>query len=254
MEALVLTDITVRYGQKVALDNVSLTIEPGTSLALIGSNGSGKTTVLNVLAGLAKLASGSVAPRPMPPMAYVPQSAGKSHWLPITAREVLAMGRYPHKKLLGRLSAADRTILSEAAERLEISDLLDQQFGELSGGQKQRVLVAQAIAQQATVLLLDEPITGLDIPSQDRILELIEEETQRGTTVVITTHNLDEARHCDRVALLAKRLVAVGSPDVVLTPDLLRETFGDRVLGRHDGHDHDESLLVVDDHGHDHPH
>lgn len=254
MEALALTDVTVRYGPKVALDNVSLTIPTGSSLALIGSNGSGKTTVLNVLAGLAKPANGSIVPSPLPPVAYVLQSAGTSHWLPITAGEVLAMGRYRHRKWLSRLTSHDKTICAEAAERLEVNDLLEQQFGELSGGQKQRVLVAQAITQQAPVLLLDEPITGLDIPSQNRILDLIEEETQRGTTVVVTTHNLDEARHCDRVALIAKHLVAVGPPDEVLTPDLLRQTFGDRVLGRHGGHDHDETLLVIDDHGHDHPH
>lgn len=254
MVDLALTDITVRYGQNAALDRVSLEIPSGSSLALVGSNGSGKTTLLNVLAGLARPTSGSVSPAPLPRVAYVLQFSGQSRWLPITAGEVLAMGRYPHRSWIQRLNTADHDTLAQAAKRLDVTDLLDQQFGDLSGGQRQRVLVAQAIAQQADVLLLDEPVTGLDIPSQNRILELLEEETARHTTVVITTHNLDEARHCDRVALLAKHLVAIGPPDEVLQADLLRETFGDRVLGQHGDHDHARSLLVVDEHGHDHDH
>ena len=160
------------------------------------------------------------------------------------------MGRYGRRGLLGRLTGADRRLIAEAAGRLEIDDLLDEPFGELSGGQKQRVLLAQALAQEPTVLLLDEPITGLDLASQQRILDLIEDETSRGNTVVITTHNLDEARHCDTVLLLATQLVATGPPDEVLTPSHLRTAFGDRVLGDHRGHDHAAELLIVDDHGH----
>jgi len=100
------------------------------------------------------------------------------------------------------------------------------------------------------LLLLDEPITGLDLASQERILEVLEEETTRDVTVVLSTHHLDEARHCDRVLLLAGRLVADGSPDEVLRPDLLRRAFGERVLGDHASHDHAEGLLLLDEHGH----
>jgi ABC-type Mn2+/Zn2+ transport system ATPase subunit len=100
--------------------------------------------------------------------------------------------------------------------------------------------------------LLDEPLTGLDLPSQERILAVIAAATADGAIVVVSTHHLDEARHCDQVALLAGRVVAAGRPDAVLVAERLRETYGPRTLGDHHGHDHSHSLLVLDDHGHDH--
>ncbi len=150
--------------------------------------------------------------------------------------------------LVGPNGSGKTTLLE--VERLEVGNLLDRQVGELSGGQRQRALVAQAVARQAPLLLLDEPITGLDLASQERILGVVDAETAAGHTVVVTTHNLDEARHCGRVLVLDRRLVAEGAPDEVLTPAVLREAYGDRVLGDHAGHDHAHDLLVVDDHGH----
>jgi ABC-type Mn2+/Zn2+ transport system ATPase subunit len=112
--------------------------------------------------------------------------------------------------------------------------------------------VAQALAREADVLLLDEPITGLDLLSQERILAVIEEERHDGRTVVLTTHHLDEARHCDEVVVLDGRLVAVGPPDDILVPAVLREAYGERVLGDHAHHAHAHDLVLVDDHGHGH--
>ncbi len=247
-----LDDVSVVYGDKRALDHVTMSIPAGRSLALIGPNGSGKSTLLNVIAGLVVPTSGTVGPRPIPAVAYVLQHHHRAHWLPLTAREVLRMGRFHKHGLFGRLGSTDRAIMAAAAERMSVADLLDQTFDTLSGGQRQRVLVAQALAQEPRILLMDEPITGLDLTSQRSILDLIEAETERGTTVVITTHHLDEARHCDNVALLAGRLVALGPPDEVLAEDTLRLVFGGRVLGDHATHQHDTHLLVLDDHGHDH--
>jgi ABC-type Mn2+/Zn2+ transport system ATPase subunit len=133
---------------------------------------------------------------------------------------------------------------------MEVGDLLPRQVSGLSGGQRQRVLVAQALARRSQLLLLDEPITGLDLASQERILEVLDQETAAGRTVVVTTHNLDEARHCDRVLVLDRRLVAMGTPDEVLRPSVLREAYGGRLLGDHAGHEHAHDLIVVDDHGH----
>lgn len=247
-----LDHVSVAFGANLALDHVDLTIEAGRSLALIGPNGSGKSTLLNVIAGLVPLSQGTITPHPTPSMAYVLQHHQQAHWLPLTAREVVSMGRFRRRGLLGRLRSDDQAILAEAAERMDVTNLLDETFDTLSGGQRQRVLVAQALAQQPEVLLMDEPITGLDLNSQRAILELIDAETQRGTAVVITTHHLDEARHCHRVALLATRLIAVGPPADVLAESTLRQAFGARVLGDHAGHDHDTELLVLDDHGHRH--
>jgi len=149
-----------------------------------------------------------------------------------------------------RLGAADRTAIADAAERLDVGSLTNRQFHELSGGQQQRVRVARALAGRPHILLLDEPITGLDLLSQQLILHVIADETARGTIVVVTTHHLDEARHCDTVMLLATGLVASGSPDQVLEPDNLRLAFGDRILGDHNEHDHHHEMLILDDHGH----
>jgi zinc/manganese transport system ATP-binding protein len=240
----------VRHGAVQALHQVTITFGPGTGTALMGANGSGKTTLLDCLAGLRVPTTGTVNTE-RHHIAYVRQHLPHG-WMPLTVHEVVTMGRFGHRGLLGRLRAGDRDAIDRAARRLDVAELFTRQFGELSGGQRQRVMVAQALAAEPTVLLLDEPLTGLDIPSQERILSVLEEETSGGTIVVLSTHHLDEARHCDRVALLAGRIVALGAPEEVLVPDRLRETFGPRTLGDHDAHDHEHALLVLDDHGHDH--
>ncbi len=241
--------LTVAYDAKVAIRNINHVFPGGTSTAVMGPNGSGKTTLLNALAGLVTPITGSIIGVDPPDVGYVMQH-GSAGWMPITVGEVLEMGRYRHAGLLRRLSGADRSAIAAAAEHLAIADLMGRQFHDLSGGQQQRVRVARALAGQPQVLLLDEPITGLDLPSQHRILEVMAAETRRGTTVVLTTHHLDEARHCTEVVLMATELVAAGVPDEVLRPAALRRAFGGRILGDHDTHDHDHELLIFDDHGH----
>jgi ABC-type Mn2+/Zn2+ transport system ATPase subunit len=248
--AIDVADLRVAYDGRPVLDDVTFSLAAGSSAAVMGPNGSGKTTLLRALVGSLTAAAGRIHVDGR--VAYVLQNRSGRTWLPLTVGEVITMGRYGERGLLGRLTATDRTLIRDAAERMEMTDLLSSQFGELSGGQQQRALLAQALAQQPTVLLLDEPITGLDLPSQQRILDLIDEETERGTTVVLTTHNLDEARHCDSVLLLAGTLIAIGPPDQVLTAPNLRLAFGDRLLGDHHGHDHASTLLMIDDHGHSH--
>ncbi len=243
-------DLTVRFDDVTALDRVTHTFEPGTATAVMGVNGSGKTTMLECLAGLQQPTAGRVSGTSRS-LAYVCQHPPAS-WMPITAGEVLAMGRYGKRGLLGRLRAEDRAAMRTAGEQLKVNQLSSQSFGDLSGGQQQRVRIAQALAGQPDVVLLDEPVTGLDIPSQERIQEVIDEYTSRGAVVIITTHHLDEARHCDSVMLLANRLVASGPPDEMLTEDRLREAFGDRLLGDHADHDHGQDMIVLDDHGHGH--
>ena len=260
--------VTFSYGDRPALSNVTIHLRGGSVTALIGPNGSGKTTLLHVLAGLIEPASGIVeAPDRV---AYMPHQHGIGIWMPLTVREVIGMGRYRLRGLIGRLTAADRGRVRDAAELLEVSDLLRRQFGELSAGQRQRVLMAQTIMQEGDLLLLDEPITGLDLASQGRILEVINAERARGAIVVLSTHHLDEARRCDHVVLLANRLVAQGPPAEVLTAEVLQTSYQGRIVqaGNCCGPEPDccgppaddeeccahpaDRLLVLDDHAHGH--
>ena len=241
-------NLTVRFDTVTALDRITHVFQPGTATAVMGVNGSGKTTLLESLAGMLRITSGRISGVP-DRVAYICQHPPAT-WMPLTAGEVIAMGRYRERGLTGRFRAADRAAVLEAANHLEVAQLENRDFGSLSGGQQQRVRIAQALAAEPALILLDEPITGLDIPSQDRILAVIDEYAERGAVVIVTTHHLDEARHCHTVMLLANRLAAVGSPEDVLTVERLKEAFGPRVLGDHAHHDHDHDLHMLDDHGH----
>ena len=231
MSGITLDAVSVSRGGRQALVSVSTEIRAATSVALVGPNGSGKTTLLEVLAGLRAPTAGRVAGLPAT-VALVSQHPSHRR-LPLTVGEVVRMGRFRPTLLPHRFSPADRAAVALAARRLEVTDLADRQIGELSAGQRQRVLIAQALAREAPLLLLDESITGLDIASQERILTVVDEETAAGRIVVLSTHHLDEARHCDQVLLLAGNLVADGRPDDVLRPELLRMAYGERVLGDH---------------------
>lgn len=237
-------DVCVHYGPVVALAPSTLRIERGTSTSLVGPNGSGKSTLLNLLGGLLRPTSGTITTHGR--IGFVAQQQHQHRWMPLSVDDVLRMGRYGHRGLLGRMGAGDRTAIDVAADRLAVTDLRRRPFGDLSGGQRQRVLVAQAVASAPDLLLLDEPITGLDLPSQQRILELVDELTAAGTSVVLSTHHLGEARRTDQVVLLAGCVLAAGPPANVLEPTLLTEAFGNRLV--HAGGEH----AVVDEHGHGH--
>jgi len=233
----------VHYGPITALAPSSFQIEPGTSVALVGANGSGKTTLLSVLAGLVEPDDGRVD---VPgTVALVAQHRRHHDWMPLTVDEVLKMGRFRDRGLLRPFRRRDHDLIDQAARRLEVGHLRRRSFGELSGGQQQRVLVAQALAADPDLLLLDEPITGLDLPSQLRILDVIDECVDDGRTVIFSTHHLAEARRAERVMLMAACVLADGPPGDVLVPALLAEAFGGRLI-RDDG-----STVVVDEHGHD---
>lgn len=229
----------VHYGDLVALAPTDLSIGSGTTIALVGSNGSGKSTLLHLLAGLVEPTDGRVTVNAS--VALVAQHHHHHPWMPLSVDEVLRMGRY--RSWVRPLTSVDRVALDAAAERLDITHLRRRPFGELSGGQQQRVLVAKAIAAEPDLLLLDEPITGLDLPSQATILDVIVEQAARGGTVVFSTHHLGEARRADRVLLLAGCVLADGTPDDVLIPDRLAEAFGGRMVAG--------TTMVIDEHHHD---
>jgi len=228
--------VVLGYGARVALRGVDLALPAGTVAALVGPNGSGKSTLLGAIAGLVPLRAGTLTVGGRSPargrrqVATVLQSTAAEEVLPVTVREVVTMGRFAGRGLLGRLGADDRRAVAAAMARLEIEDLAERHLRELSGGQRQRVLVAQGLAQEARVLLLDEPVTGLDLVSRARILSVVDEERAAGRTVVLSTHDLDDAELADQVLLLAGRVVAAGPPAEVLTEANLREAYGGRLL------------------------
>ena len=222
-------DLEVRYGDAVALTGVTMEIPKASSLAVIGPNGSGKSTLLGVLAGTTPASSGTATVAGKIP-ALVLQSTDVDRSLPITARDTVSLARYPRLGLFRRFSPTDREAVETAMKRLAIDDLASRQLHDLSGGQRPRVLVAQGVAQETEVLLLDEPVMGLDVTSRAIILDLVDEEVAAGRTVVVTTHNLDEARRCDQVLLLDTTAIAVGTPDEVLTEEHLRRAFGGRFI------------------------
>jgi ABC-type Mn2+/Zn2+ transport system ATPase subunit len=227
--AITIRGLEVRHGDTIALGEVDLVVPAGTSLAVIGPNGSGKSTLLGALAGTIHPSAGHVSVAGPPP-ALVLQSTDVDRSLPITVRETVSLARYSSLGLFRRFTATDRDAIDRSLTRLNVEDLAGRQLHGLSGGQRQRVLVAQGLAQDTDVLLLDEPVTGLDVVSRAVILDVIDEEVAAGRTVVMTTHSLDDAGRCDQILLLATFPIAVGLPDEVLTDVHLRHAFGGRFM------------------------
>jgi ABC-type Mn2+/Zn2+ transport system ATPase subunit len=250
-----LTGVWVEYGPIVAVRDADLEVGPATSVAIIGPNGSGKSSLLSTISGLVRPSRGSVEVRGeggrgrRGVVAHVLQSTVANESVPLTVLETVRMGCYGRHGAFGRLTGTDRQAVRDAIERMRIGDLAGRQLQELSGGQRQRVYVAQGLAQQADVLLLDEPITGLDLVTQEIITQVIRDERDRGRTVVLTTHDVGTARLADHVVLMATDVIASGPPAEVLGPEQLTRAYG--------GHVHvlDDGTLVLDEpHHHDHRH
>lgn len=226
--------LVLAYGSKIALESSRFEIPVGGITALIGPNGSGKSTLLNAIAGLIEPTAGTLelldGRNGARAISYVLQTTKVNVALPITVREVVTMGRYATTGPGRRLRAEDRAAVDEAMRRMGVTDLQDRHLGELSGGQRQRVFVAQGLAQDHHMLLLDEPLTGLDITSAQAIDEVIHDETKRGCTILMTTHDLAEAHVANHVLLLSGRVVAFGPPQAVLTVENLTAAYGPKLL------------------------
>lgn len=245
IDPLRVEDLAVRYGDIDALRDTSLTAAAGTSVAIIGPNGSGKSTLLRAIAGLVEPTRGRITLPDRRSPAFVLQSTDVEPSLPITVRDTVAAARYPSLGLLRRFTRHDHEIIDRAMERLSVADLEHRQLHDLSGGQRQRVMVAQGLAQEAPLLLLDEPVTGLDVVSRALILDVVESERSEGRIILLTTHNLDDAKRCDQVLLLAGAPVAIGRPDEVLCEEHLANAFGGRFIRVGDA-------LILDDPHHVH--
>ena len=239
--------LVLAYNGRAVLEDATFTVPEGAVTALIGPNGAGKSTVLHAVAGLLKPRSGSLdvpARRGPTGVAYVLQATHANENLPITVRDTVTMGRYASTGLLRRLGHEDHEAIDAAMASLAIHDLADHPLRELSGGQRQRAFVAQGLAQRAEVLLLDEPITGLDLISRQHILDAIAAERAAGHAVLVSTHDLADAAAADHLLLLAGRVVASGPPDEVLTESNLAAAYGGHLLRVGEG------TLILDDHPH----
>ncbi len=245
--AVTASDVVLAYGARTVVDAATFTVPHGAVTALIGPNGAGKSTILNAIAGLLTPRAGRLdvpARERRGGVAYVLQATHANEHLPLTVRETVTMGRYATAGALRRLRARDREAVDRAMEALAITDLAREPLRELSGGQRQRTFVAQGLAQGADVLLLDEPITGLDVVSRQHILGAIAEERAAGHAVLVSTHDLGDAAAADHLLLLAGRVVASGPPDEVLTEAHLADAYGGHLLRV------GEQTLILDDHPH----
>jgi ABC-type Mn2+/Zn2+ transport system ATPase subunit len=252
--AVRLTDVSVGYGERVALADVSIAIPAGSLLAVIGPNGAGKSTLLKAIAGLLEPFSGSVEVLGGPPgrearrIAYVPQAEVVDWGFPVTVGDVVMMGRVPLIGIGRGPGADDRAAVRDALETVGMLAAADRQVGGLSGGQRRRVFLARALAARPDLYLLDEPVTGVDATTQEDLMNVLEDEARNGRTVVATTHDLAcAAQRFHQAAFINGRIVATGPANIVLDPELLAKTYGGHVIVLPAG----ERTVIDDAHHHD---
>ena len=254
--AVRLRGVTSGYGDRVAIADVDLEIASGTLLAIIGPNGSGKSTLLKTIAGLLEPFSGTVevfggaARLGAKRIAYVPQAELVDWAFPVTVGDVVMMGRVPLIGIGRSAGRADREAVDGALETVRMTHERNRQIGALSGGQRRRVFLAKALAAAPDLYLLDEPVTGVDHTTQEDLMRILESESDRGRTVIATTHDLGSAAHHFRqVALVSGRIVAFGPADLVMDPELLAATYGGHVIVLPAG----DRTIIDDAHHHDQP-
>ncbi len=251
-------NISVHYEQRGALERISFQLHKGERVAVVGPNGAGKSTLFKVVAGVLVPDSGQVRIYGSKPgghlcIAYLPQRSQVDWRFPVSVADVVMMGRIARLGWLGWPHKSDWEFVHTALETVGIAELSKRQISELSGGQQQRMFIARALAQEAELMLMDEPLTGLDGPAQEGLLNLLGDLQQKKVTVMVATHDLDQAqRYFDRILLLNHTVVAFGSAQQVLTADALLKAYGGKLnLGsgnvlavtdtccEGEGHDHD---------------
>jgi len=250
--ALDVRDITVRYDDFLALDHISFQMQRTERVAVVGPNGAGKSTLFKAISGIIKPSMGEIRIFGQPPgghicIAYVPQRSQIDWRFPVTVADVVMMGRSGKIGLFRWPGKKDWAVVHDALAQVKLGDLASRQIGELSGGQQQRVFLARALAQETELLLMDEPFTGLDSPSQQDILRILDLLKERGVTMLISTHDLDlAADHFDKMMLLNRRVTAFGPPQSVFTPETLLETYGGHIHAMKTSADMPEELVLTD--------
>jgi manganese/zinc/iron transport system ATP- binding protein len=234
--AVQLNQVMVAYGAQVVLERLNLNLTAGEMIGMIGPNGAGKTTLLKTIVGAIRPLRGEVKvlgepiDRVRQRVAYVPQRRDVDWSFPVTVFDVVLMGRYGKLGIWRRPSKYDRELALHALEQVGMAGRRNCQIGELSGGQQQRVFVARALAQEADLLLLDEPFTGIDTTTQGVIFDLLYDQRKQDRTVLLSTHDLHSVeQNCDQLIALNRTIVAYGPVQSVFTPPVLHETFGSQV-------------------------
>lgn len=229
-------DLTVSYQHKPVLWTIDCDFPEGNVCSIVGPNGAGKTTLLKAILGLLPVASGYVKIYGKPVeekrsiIAYVPQKEEVDWDFPINVFDVVLMGRYGHLPFYKRPSKVDKEIAIEALSQVGMQDFAKRQISQLSGGQQQRVFLARALAQQASIYLLDEPFSGVDVATEKAILELFDSLKKQGKTIICIHHDLNTVlEYFDWTVFLNMRLVAAGPTSEVFTPDNLSKTYGGRL-------------------------
>ncbi|UKK93705.1 manganese/iron ABC transporter ATP-binding protein [Brucella pseudogrignonensis] len=235
-EGLKVKDATVTYRNgHTALRNASFEIPTGTITALVGVNGSGKSTLFKAIMGFVRLAKGDISILGLPVkqalkqnlVAYVPQSEEVDWNFPVLVEDVVMMGRYGHMGMMRIPRRADHEAVEKALSRVNMLDFRKRQIGELSGGQKKRVFLARALAQDAHVILLDEPFTGVDVKTEEAIITLLRGLRDEGRVMLVSTHNLGSVpEFCDRTVLVKNTVLAYGPTEEIFTQANLEKTFG----------------------------
>ncbi len=252
-------DVTVTYRNgNIALHDASFEIPTGTISALVGVNGSGKSTLFKAIMGFVPTAKGSVSvfgksvkhALKNNMISYVPQAEEVDWSFPVLVEDVVMMGRYGHMNFMRIASAKDKQAVSDALERVGMSNFRKRQIGELSGGQKKRVFLARALAQESKVILLDEPFTGVDVKTEEAIIELLRNMREEGHVMLVSTHNLGSVpEFCDRTILIKETVLAYGLTSEIFTQENLERTFGGVlrhfVLGGTDLHDDEDARQVT---------
>lgn len=233
--ALNVQDLTFTYPhlEHPVLENVDLVIHPGENVALVGPNGAGKSTLIKLVAGLEKVHTGNIevygnlATACKHRITLVPQRTEVDWKFPVAVREVVMMGRYAHLGWGKRPRQEDHDRVEYALQRLEIDSLANRQVGDLSGGQQQRVMLARAVAHDADLLLMDEPLNHVDIATQELIFHLLEELCDQGKAAIISTHDLGILPvHFCRAVFLDRHVIADGAVDEVLTAENIARAYG----------------------------
>jgi len=240
--------INARYNGRFALEDVTFHLHAGERVAVVGPNGAGKSTLFKVVAGVLQPVSGEVkiygsTPHRHVCIAYIPQRSQVDWNFPVSVSDVVMMGRIAKLGPLGWPKKRDRDFVNHALETVALIDLSKRQIGELSGGQQQRMFIARALAQEAELMLMDEPLSGLDLPSQEGILSLLDDLKVQNVTVMVATHDLEQAsEYFNRIMLLNRRLIGLGTAEDVLQAEKLVQAYGGRLRSVNG-----ENILTVDD-------
>jgi manganese/iron transport system ATP-binding protein len=257
-EGISARDVTVTYRNgHTALRDASFEIPSGTITALVGVNGAGKSTLFKAIMGFVPAAKGEISVLGMPVkealrrniVAYVPQSEEVDWTFPVLVEDVVMMGRYGHMGFFRRPKKEDCAAVTDALDRVNMAEFRHRQIGELSGGQRKRVFLARALAQEGQVILLDEPFTGVDVQTEDQIIDLLREMRDEGRVMLVSTHNLGSVpEFCDRTILVKETVLAYGLTEETFTHDNLELAFGGVlrhfVIGGADLHDDDDARTI----------